>query len=384
MTEPTPATPGAAANQAGATVRRIDRFLQLTADRGASDLHLACGRPPMLRLSGRLEAVRYRVLDERDFVGLMQPATPPELWQRFLETGDVDFAYEVTDLARFRVNLFRQHRGPGAVFRLIPSRIMTLDDLGLPDSLRKLTRLNSGLVLVTGPTGSGKSTSLAAILHEINQRRPMHFVTIEDPIEFVHRNDKALISQRELGTHTPSFAHALRMALREDPDAILVGEMRDLETIEIALGAADAGLLVFGTLHPNSAAKTVDRLVSVFPATRVDEVRGILSAVIQGIVAQQLLPRKGGGRVAAVELLLNTPALGSAIREGKSHQIPDVINGGRRMGMIAMDESLRHLVELDQVEPGDALEKALDKDSMRRWLTERGSDLPADVEEPAG
>jgi twitching motility protein PilT len=370
-----------AAPQTAAAARRIDRFLKLTADRGASDLHISCGRPPMLRRSGRLEAVRYRVIDERDFEVLMKPATPEVIWSQFEERGDADFAYEVEGLARFRVNLFRQQRGSGAVFRLIPSQIMTLTDLGLPDSLRTLLDLKAGLVLVTGPTGSGKSTTLAAILHEINQHRPLHFVTIEDPIEFVHENHRCLISQRELGTHTPSFAHALRMALREDPDAILVGEMRDLETIEIALGAADTGLLVFGTLHTNSAAKTIDRLVSVFPASRSDEVRGVLSSVTRGIVAQQLLPRKEGGRVAAVELLLTTPALVSSIREGKSHQIPDIISGGKKLGMVAMDESLRNLVEQDIVEPQDALDKALDKDSMRRFLKERGADLAADLEE---
>ncbi len=362
------------------TGHRIDRFLRLMSSRGASDLHLSCGRAPMLRLSGKLEAVRYRVMRENDFIALMKPILSRELWQRFRETNDLDFAYEVPGLARFRVNIFRQQRGLGAVFRLIPSKVMTLDELSLPRSLARLAHLPSGLVLVTGPTGSGKSTTLAALVHELNLHQRLHLITIEDPIEFVHENVKALISQREIGTHTPSFAYALRMALREDPDVILVGEMRDMETIEIALDAADTGLLVFGTLHTNSAAKTIDRIVSVFPAGRSSEVRGILAGVARGIVAQQLLPRKGGGRVAAVEILLSTPALASSIREGKSHLIPDVIASGKKLGMIAMDESLRSLVEGGVIEPSEALEKALAKDAMREWLRDRGEELPEDLD----
>ncbi|MEM9290226.1 MAG: type IV pilus twitching motility protein PilT [Acidobacteriota bacterium] len=386
--QPTPpAAPSPAAQPAPPTTtteakgHRIDRFLQLMSDRGASDLHLSVGRPPMLRKSGRIDTVRYRILDDRDFTGLLKPIAKPELWERYQQTGDVDFAHEVPGLARFRVNLFRQHRGMGAVFRIIPSKIMTLDELGMPAALRQLGALDSGLVLVTGPTGSGKSTTLAALIHDMNHTRSLHFITIEDPIEFTHHNQRSLISQREIGTHADSFSHALKMALREDPDVILVGEMRDLETIEIALNAADTGLLVLGTLHTNSAAKTVDRIVSVFPSTRADGVRGILGSVIQGIVAQQLLPRKGGGRVAAVELLLGTPALSSVIREGKSHSIPDVIQSGKKMGMVAMDDSLKQLVEQGKAEGTDALEKALDKDTFRRWLKERGDDVPDDVDE---
>ncbi len=363
-------------------VQRIDRFLRLMADRGASDLHLSTGRAPMLRLSGRIEAIRYRVIDEQDFHGLLQPITPPELWRRFGERGDMDFAYEVPGLARFRVNLFRQHRGPGAVFRIIPTKILTLEQLGTPMGVRRLSRLDAGLVLVTGPTGSGKSTTLAALIHEMNTTRNLHFLTIEDPIEFVHENRRSLVSQREIGAHAPSFAEALRMALREDPNVILVGEMRDLETIEIALAAANTGLLVLGTLHTNSAAKTIDRIVSVFPASRMDEVRGLLAGAIRGIVAQQLLPRKVGGRVAAFELLLATPALKSSIREGKTHQIPDVIAGGRKLGMVGMDDTLRSLVERDVVEGRSALEKAIDKDVFRRWLRERGTPVDDDVVEP--
>ena len=365
--------------------QRVDRFLKLMSDRGASDLHLSTGRPPMLRLSGRVEAIRYRVIDDRDFGALVKPITPEQLWRRFEETGDADFAYEIPGEARFRVNLFRQQRGMGAVFRIIPNKLMTLDELGMPPALNQITEMQSGLVLVTGPTGSGKSTTLAAVLYEMNQNRSLHVVTIEDPIEFVHENRRSLFSQREVGTHADSFADALRMALREDPDAILVGEMRDLETIQIALSAADTGLLVFGTLHTNSAAKTVDRIISVFPASRVDEVRGLLSGGLRGVIAQQLMPRTAGGRVAAVEVLFHTPALSSAIREGKTHQIPDIIYSGKQAGMITMDDSIRALVEKEIVDPVSALEKSINKDAMRKWLAEKGAEVPGDVDStPAG
>ncbi|MFZ5480318.1 MAG: type IV pilus twitching motility protein PilT [Myxococcota bacterium] len=359
---------------------RIDRFLKLMNDRGASDLHLSAGRPPIFRLSGRMEPIRYRVLDDRDFAGLVQPIAPPHLWEAYVRDGDVDFAYEVPGVARFRVNLFRQHRGMGAVFRIIPTKLMTIDQLGLPPSVRKLTQLDGGLVLVTGPTGSGKSTTLSAIIHEMNETRPMHFVTIEDPIEFVHANRSALVSQREIGPHSKSFSAALRAAVREDPDCILVGEMRDLETIEMALKAAETGLLVFGTLHTNSAAKTIDRIINVFPVEQQEGVRGILAGVLKGVLAQQLLRRKQGGRCAALEVMFGTPALSSLIREGKTHQISGVIAQGKSLGMIAMDDSLRSLAERDLIEPHAALEKALDKDEMRKWLKGRGATVPDEGE----
>ncbi len=358
----------------------IDRFLKLMNDRGASDLHLSVGRPPIFRLSGRLDPIRYRVLADSDFVRFMQPITPPHLWEHYVGHGDADYAYEVPGLARFRVNMFKQERGMGAVFRIIPTKIMTLDQLGLPRSVRRLVKLDKGLVLVTGPTGSGKSTTLAAIIHEMNMTRPMHFVTIEDPIEFVHDNRKALVSQREIGPNSRDFRAALKAAVREDPDCILVGEMRDLETIEMALNAAETGLLVFGTLHTNSAAKTIDRIINVFPTDRQEGVRGILSSVTQGVLAQQLLRRKGGGRVAAVEVMFGTPSLSSLIREGKTHQIPGFIGQNKKRGMIPMDISLRDLVERDLVEPEAALEKSLDKDEMRKWLKERGVDVADDEE----
>lgn len=358
---------------------RIDRFLRLMNDRGASDLHLSVGRPPIFRLGGRMEPIRYRILDDRDYENLVKPLSPPHLWEAYVRDGDADFAYEVPGLARFRVNLFRQQRGFGAVFRIIPTKLMTIDQLGLPPSVRKLTQLTGGLVLVTGPTGSGKSTTLSAIIHEMNQTRPMHFVTIEDPIEFVHPNRMALVSQREIGPHSKSFSTALRAAVREDPDCILVGEMRDLETIEMALKAAETGLLVFGTLHTNSAAKTIDRVINVFPVDQQDGVRGILGGVLKGVLAQQLLRRKKGGRAAAIEVLFGTPALTSLIREGKTHQINGLIQQGKSVGMISMDDSLRSLVERDVIEAHGALEKALDKETMRNWLKERGAEVPDDV-----
>lgn len=364
------------------TKHAIDRFLKLMNDKGASDLHLSVGRPPILRVAGRMEPIRYRVLTDHDFESLLRPVFQSESqWAKYLNEGDADLAYEVPNLARFRVNTFKQHRGMGAVFRIIPSHIMTLEQLRLPPSARKLTKIKGGLVLVTGPTGSGKSTTLAAIIHEMNQNLKMHFVTIEDPIEFVHQNRKSLISQREIGVHSKSFAAALRAAVREDPDAVLVGEMRDLETIEMALSAAETGLLVFGTLHTNSAGKTIDRIINVFPAEKQDGVRLALSSVIKAILSQQLLRQKAGGRVAAVEVLFGTPALSSLIREGKTHQIPSFISQGKALGMIGMDESLQNLVNDGIIEPMSALEKALDKDQMRKWLIERGVKVPDDIDQ---
>ena len=360
-------------------VHRIDRFLKLMNDRGASDLHLSVGRPPIFRMHGGLEPIRYRTIGDNDWISLIKPIAPPSLWDRWETTGDVDFAYEVDGLARFRVNLSSQNRGAAAVFRIIPTRLLMIDQLGLPKQLHRVTKLVSGLFLVTGPTGSGKSTTLSSIIHEINVARPLHFITIEDPIEFVHTNQRCLMSQREVGTHSESFDVALRAAIREDPDAILVGEMRDLETVSLALDAAELGVLVFATLHTNSAARTVDRVISVFPADRQDGARGTLAAVIKGVVSQQLVPRTSGGRAAAVEILFHTPALSSLIREGKSHQITGLIQTGRSEGMVAMDDALRDLVERDVVEPAAALEKAIDKDIFAGWMLERDIQLSADL-----
>jgi len=358
---------------------RIARFFRMMKDWGASDMHLSVGRPPMFRINGKIDPIRYRTLTDGDFRSLVEPITPAHIWSQFEATGDVDFAYELPGVSRFRVNLFRQERGMGGVFRNLSSNLVSLAKLNLPESMSKLVSLRSGLVVVTGPTGSGKSTTLAAIISEINQRIPMHIITVEDPIEFIHPNQKSLISQRELSAHTESFASALRAAARENPDAVLVGEMRDLETIRLALEAAETGILVFGTLHTNSAAKTIDRLIGVFPTDEQSGVRNSISSTLRAVVAQQLLPKKIGGRVAAVEILFSNHALAALIREGKTFQIPGIIAGGKADGMVGMDESLQRLVESEVVDGIDALEKAVEKDAFRDWLRARGVEVAAEA-----
>jgi twitching motility protein PilT len=365
----------------GVDQERIGRFLRLMKDWGASDMHLSVGRPPLFRISGRVDSIRYRALSDGDFRTLVEPVTPPRLWQQFTQTGDVDFAYELPGVSRFRVNLFRQARGMGAVFRNLSSNLLTIRKLNLPESVEKIVQMKSGLVVVTGPTGSGKSTTLAAVINEINQRRAMHIITIEDPLEFVHENRKSLLSQREVGAHTDSFASALRAAMRENPDAILIGEMRDLDTTTMALTAAENGILVFGTLHTNSAAKTIDRLVGVFPTDQQSGVRNSLASVLRAVVAQQLVPKKIGGRVAAVEVLFGNHALSVLIREGKTHQVQGVITGGKREGMIGMDDTLLRLVVDGVVDWHDALEKAVDKDAFRELL--KAKEIAMDPEEGA-
>jgi twitching motility protein PilT len=342
--------------------RRIDRFLRLMNDRGASDLHLTVGRPPMLRISGLVHNVRYRTIHEGDYAELIEPIAPIEAWVDFQTTGDADFAYALDDVARFRVNIFRQQRGSGAVFRVIPSRIMTLDELGLPPQLHCVAEIRSGLVLVTGPTGSGKSTTLAAIIDQVNQTQSYHIITIEEPIEFVHPNKGCIIHQREVGPHTNSFADALRVAGREDPDLILVGEMRDPETIALALEAAEKGTIVFGTLHTNSAVRTVDRIVNSFPAEEQGSIRGVLGDSLRAVIAQQLLPRKDGGRVAAIEFFLGSPATANIIREGRTAQLTSVIQTGSRHGMVGMDQSIRALYDAGLVDAQAAYDKAIDKE----------------------
>ena len=349
-------------------IQKIDRFLKLMNDRGASDFHLTVGRPPMLRVSGSMESIRYRVLTEADFSDLLQPVTPPRLWGEFGRSGDVDFSYEIPGVARYRVNLFRQQRGSGAVFRIIPSKIMTIGQLGLPEAVRKVAGIESGLVLVTGPTGSGKSTTLASIIDLINETQSLHIITIEDPIEFVHPNKKCLIHQREIGSHASSFAEALKAAGREDPDLILVGEMRDVETISMALSAAEKGTLVFGTLHTNNAAKTMDRIISVFPAGEQEGIRNVLGETIRAVVAQQLLPKVGGGRVAALEILFASPAVGNMIREGKTGQITSTIQTGTKEGMVSMDASIRKLFDEGKITARAAYDKAIDKEAFKALL----------------
>jgi twitching motility protein PilT len=346
-------------------MQKIDRFLKLMNDRGASDFHLTVGRPPMLRVSGGMETIRYRLLSEADYVEMLKPVTPERLWTEFVNTGDADYSYEIPGVARYRVNLFRQQRGAGAVFRIIPSKIMSIEQLGLPEPVRRIAGLRSGLVLVTGPTGSGKSTTLAAIIDLINETRNLHVITIEDPVEYTFSSINQIQINEAAGI---TFAGGLRSILRQDPDVILVGEMRDLETISMALSAAEKGTLVFGTLHTNNAAKTMDRIINVFPAGDQEGVRNVLGETIRAVVAQQLLPKIGGGRVAALEILFGSPALGNVIREGKTVQITSMIQTGSKEGMIDMDTSIRRLYEAKKVSGRAAYDKAIDKEQFKDLL----------------
>jgi twitching motility protein PilT len=346
---------------------KIDQFLELLLKHEGSDLHLSCGSEPVMRVHGHLQRVKFRPLTAADLKTLFYEILSEGQKEQYEATMDLDFAYEIPGAARFRGNFFNQHRGPAAVFRIIPSRVLTADELGLPEPIRRFTELNKGLVLVTGPTGSGKSTTLAAMIDLINQTRPEHILTIEDPIEFVHQNQRALVNQREVGPHTKSFASALKAALREDPDVILIGEMRDRETISLALTAAETGHLVFGTLHTNSAHKTVDRIIDTFPGELQHQVRAMLSESLRGVVAQQLLRKKGGkGRVAAHEILVGTPAVANLIREAKTFQIPSSIQTGKRDGMILMDQSIMNLMMAGTVDADEAYGKALDKAAFQK------------------
>ncbi|MBN1944853.1 MAG: PilT/PilU family type 4a pilus ATPase [Bradymonadales bacterium] len=345
--------------------RQIDRLLRLLVQRGASDLHLTVGYAPMFRLAGEIEPLRYKRTRSDDWHRMIEPITTKKVWEQFTRTGDVDFAYEIKETGRFRVNLFRQHRGEGAVFRVIPDKILTIEQLGMPKQLHRIARIPGGLVLVTGPTGSGKSTTLAALIHEINATQPYHIITLEDPIEFVHHNRRSIIHQREIGTHTQNFATGLQDAVREDPNLLLVGEMRDLETIRLALESASKGLLVFATLHTNNAAKTVERIVNVFPTDEQDTIRSVLADTIRAILAQQLVKRKDGGLVAAVEILFGSPALSNLIRDGKTHQITNLIQTGRKEGMTTMDEALLQLVNKGIITSEAAFEKAIEKSLFR-------------------
>lgn len=364
----TPPAADPASGTPSTDTRRIDRFLRLMIDRGASDLHVSVGRPPLFRLSGEMDPVRYRPITPEDFEAMMRPIAPPHLWAQWEETGDADLAYQLDENTRFRVNVFKQERGAGAVFRIIPTKILSIEQLCLPPQVARFAKIASGLVLVTGPTGSGKSTTLAAIIDLINRTRDLHAVTIEDPIEFTHPNKRCLVHQREIGPHATGFGPALRAAVREDPDIILVGEMRDLETIQMALEAAEKGMLVFGTLHTNNAAKTIDRIVNVFPSGEQEAIRQVLGETIRGILAQQLLPKVGGGRIAALEILFGSPQVGNMIREGKTSAITSTIQVGRQAGMISMDQSILGHVEAGLITKESAVDKAIDKTWMKKSL----------------
>jgi twitching motility protein PilT len=348
---------------------QIDQFLRLLVQQGGSDLHLSCGSAPVMRVHGHLQRIKFRELTATDLKALVPEILNTEQRAKLDDTHDIDFAYEIPEVARFRGNAFYQHRGMGAVFRVIPSKVLSADELKLPDTIREFTKLNKGLVLVTGPTGSGKSTTLAAMIDLINETRGDHIITIEDPIEFVHQNKQSLVNQREVGPHTQSFAAALKAALREDPDVILVGEMRDRETVSLGLTAAETGHLVFGTLHTNSAHKTVDRIIDIFPSDQQEQVRAMLSESLRGVVAQQLLRKKGGsGRVAAHEILVGTPAVGNLVREGKTFQIPSIIQTGKRDGMIQMDQSIMSYLISGAVDGEEAYMKAHDKNAFRQYV----------------
>lgn len=355
---------------------QIDAFFKLMNDQGASDLHLASGSQPILRIQGELERVKFDAFKSEDLKKLLYEISPEEKIKVFEETGDVDFAYEIPGLARYRANFFNQKHGIAAVFREIPSEILTADQLGLPPVVKKLALLPKGLVLVTGPTGSGKSTTLAAIVDECNKQRKDHIITIEDPLEFVHKSISCLINHREVGTHTLGFTAALRGALREDPDIILVGEMRDLETISLAIEASNTGHLVFGTLHTTSAAKTVDRVVEVFPTTAQAQIRSSLADGLRAVVAQTLFKRiDKKGRVAALEIMLATPAVRNLIRESKTFQIPSVIQTGKKFGMQSLDDAILEHLLAGRIDPDDAYNKCIDKAKFKQYITRPPDDF---------
>ena len=348
---------------------KIDAFFKLMNEQGASDLHLASGQPPALRIRGDIERIKYKVLDNDDLREMLYEIAPEQKIKSFEETGDVDFGYEIPGLARYRANFFMQKNGVGAVFREIPSAIMNAEQLGLPEVVSKLATLPRGLILVTGPTGSGKSTTLAAIVDVANRARKDHIITVEDPIEFVHQSQGCIVNHREVGIHTESFSAALRGALREDPDIILVGEMRDLETISLAVEAASTGHLVFSTLHTSSAYKTVDRVIEVFPSSEQPLIRSTLSDGLRAVIAQVLFKRiDRKGRVVALEILIANPAVRNLIREGKTHQIPSMIQTGKKYGMILLDDSIMDLYTKGMVSAEEAYAKANDKGRFRPLL----------------
>lgn len=355
---------------------RIDRLFHELVNRKGSDLHLTSGQPPRIRLDGSMQSLPEDPIDRDGMVALLREIAPESCWTEFTETRDTDFAYEIPGLARFRANFFRDLHGPGAVFRVIPSKILSAEELGLSEAILSLCRLPKGLVLVTGPTGSGKSTTLCAMVDYINRTRDDHIITIEDPIEFVHPSKRCLINQREVRTHTESFKRALRAALREDPDIILVGELRDLETVAIALEMAETGHLVFGTLHTTTAAQTVDRLVDQFPADQQEQIRVMLATTLKGVIAQTLLKKKSGrGRVAALEVLLVNNAIASYVREGKTHQIPMAMQTGGKVGMVELQAALMRLVREELVSAEEAYSKAVDRDGIARECARFGIPL---------
>jgi twitching motility protein PilT len=355
---------------------QIDAFFKLMNDEGASDLHMVADQQPILRIRGDMERVKFKRMGNDELRSMLYEICPEEKIKVFEELGDVDFGYEIPGLARYRCNFFQQKFGIGAVFREIPSEIMTCEQLGLPKVIARLAHLPKGLVLVTGPTGSGKSTTLAAIVDEANKLRKDHILTIEDPIEFVHTSQKCVINHREVGTHTRSFAAALRGALREDPDIIMVGEMRDLETISLAMEAAMTGHLVFGTLHTINAMKTVDRVIEIFPANQQGQVRSTLADALKAVVSQTLFKRIDiKGRCAALEILIATPAVRNLIREGKTYQILSVMQTGKKFGMQTLDDAILEYLEKKMISPDEAYSNCVEKSKFIKFLRKAPSDF---------
>lgn len=355
---------------------QIDGFFKLMNDEGASDLHMVAGQQPLLRIRGDIERVKFKKMENDELRAMLYEICPEEKIKVFEEHGDVDFAYEIPGLARYRCNFFRQKYGVGAVFREIPSDIMTVEQLGLPSVIGRLAHLPKGLVLVTGPTGSGKSTTLAAIVDECNKTRKHHILTVEDPIEFVHKSQKCVINHREVGTHTKNFAAALRGALREDPDVIMVGEMRDLETVALAMEAAMTGHLVLATLHTMNAMKTVDRIIEIFPASQQGQVRSTLADALKAVVSQTLFKRIDvKGRCAALEILIATPAVRNLIRDSKTYQIISSMQTGKKYGMQTLDDAILALLEKRMISPDDAYSNAIEKAKFLKFLKKSPSDF---------
>jgi twitching motility protein PilT len=373
---PYPSPAAARSTQDTVELRRaMDTLFRLMVESGASDLHLRSGEPPMLRLHGELGRQDQPAIPAERLEAMVVSIMTPKEVGEFREVGDTDWAYEVEGLARFRCNAGRDRHGAIAVFRVIPATVRNADEMGLSREVQNLCYLTKGLVVVTGPTGSGKSTTLASLVDLINRTRSDHIITIEDPIEFVHPSKKCLVTQRQVGLHTRSFKQALRAALREDPDIILVGEMRDLETVSIAIETAETGHLVFGTLHTTTAASTVDRIIDQFPADRQSQVRVMLSESLRGVIAQTLCKKIGGGRVAAREVLLTIPAVSNLIREGKTFQIPSIMQTNRKAGMITLNDALMELVDAKLVEPKEAYMKSVEKSGMVSALKAKRHDV---------
>jgi twitching motility protein PilT len=357
-------------------LERIENLLRVLVGNKASDLHLRAGSPPMLRASGEIGPIANEaVLTSGDIDAMLDSLMMEHNREEFKERNDTDFAHEIAGVARFRGNALRDRKGTGAVFRAIPAAVVSVEQMGISQEVQRLCHLTKGLVLVTGPTGSGKSTTLCALIDLINRTRSDHVITIEDPIEFVHESKKCLITQRHVGVHTSSFKQALRAALREDPDIVLVGELRDLETVSMAIETAETGHLVFGTVHTSTAVSTVDRVIDQFPPDRQAQIRVMLSESLKGVISQVLCKKIGGGRVAAREIMLSTPSVSNLIREGKTFQLPSVLQTSRRLGMVTMNDALIELVDSKQVEPQEAYLKATDKVGILNMLKQRGKDV---------